>query len=135
MEQTQEIQFKTPDVQERAKLLHSRCIDIMADMYQWAVDNSLSFTITATVSNWLEDRVLGRVSSSHRERRAFDLSIHGWTDENIREFTNHFNFKYYDEAAISGETGKPTLVLCHDNGHGRHIHVQIHKRYAFTTHS
>jgi hypothetical protein len=127
--------FKTPDVLERAKLLHSKCIEIMADMYQYAVDNNLPFTVTAAVSTYAEDLALNRVSATHRERRAFDISDHGWSSQNIQDFCEHFNFKYADIAAISNETGKPLLVYHHDNGHGYHFHVQIHKRYAFEMHS
>lgn len=132
MDVSLEFKFKTLDVGQRARLLHPLLIDIMADMYQWAVDNSLPFEVTATVSTAAEDAALNRVSDAHLERRAFDLSIQGWTEDKIKEFTDHFNFKYADVAAIGGTSGRPVLVLYHNSGHGNHIHVQIHKRYAFT---
>lgn len=127
--------FKSPEILERAKMLHSKCVEVMADMYQWAVDNNLPFTVTDTVSTYAEDLILQRQTATHRERRAFDLSDHGWSSQNIKDFCEHFNFKYWDIAAVSNETGKPLLVYHHDAGHGYHFHVQIHKRYAFETHS
>lgn len=130
--------FKTASVADRAQLLPDFFIDIMADMYAWCTDKKMPFMVTDTVSTYEEDMKLKRISTSHRERRAFDLSVHGWSELNIKDFIEHFNFKYFDLAAIPLEEAKgnhmvPTLVVDETNRVDRapHLHVQIHKRYAF----
>ncbi len=125
------VKFKTFAVKERAKLLHPMVIDVMVDMYQWCEDNNLPFEITETVTTLQEDLKLKRISASHRERRAFDLSSHGWRMEHITDFCRHYNTKYEDIAAIGKESLKPVLVQHHDNGNGPHFHVQIHSRFSF----
>jgi hypothetical protein len=111
-------------------MLHPLLVDVMADMYTWAVDNELPFVITETVTTAQEDAKLGRTSASHRECRAFDLSSRDWKHDQIVEFVKHFNFKYSDIAAISKFAPVATLVVYHDSGHGPHFHVQIHAKYA-----
>lgn len=128
--------FKTPLIAERSQLLNPLCIDIMTDMYLWCLDQNLPFLVTETVTTEEEDSKLQRVSKSHFERRAFDISVKNWTKENGDLFLDHFNFKYQDVAAISKTNGKPTLVVDERDPKNTlrspHFHVQIHKRFAFT---
>ena len=128
-------EFKTPQAATRAKMLVPKLIDIMAEMYSWAVERNLPFVVTETVTTEKEDLALKRTSTSHRERRAFDLSTSGWSFDQCREFVEHFNFKHADVAAIAAATGKPTLVVFGDSRHLDHFHVQIHQRFKFILHS
>lgn len=133
--------FKTPKVGDRSKLLNPLCIDIMTDMYLWCLDQGLPFLVTETVTTEEEDSALQRVSRSHFERRAFDISVRDWAQTDGDLFIEHFNFKYQDVAAVSKASGKPTLVVDEraqkTDASGKvlrspHLHVQIHKRFAFT---
>lgn len=132
--------FKNDLVAERSKLLNPLCIDIMTDMYLFCVEHNLPFIVTETVTTAEEDAALKRVSKSHFERRAFDISVDKWQKENGDLFIEHFNFKYEDVAAISLNSGKPCLVVDERkprvDASGKtvrfaHLHVQIHKRFAF----
>lgn len=102
----------------------------MNDMADWAKGHWLPFEVTSTVSTMEEDGCLSRVSSTHRTGRAFDLSIHGWLEPAIEEFSKVFNAKYLHVAAIGNQSGESELLVRHNNGNGVHIHCQIAKVFA-----
>jgi hypothetical protein len=95
----------------------------------YASVRGLPVSITETVTTPEEDQKLKRVSKSHAEGRAFDLSTRGWDEQDIALFMKNFNQKYAAVAAIGG-SGKPTLIVRHDTGHGDHFHFQINAKYA-----
>jgi len=104
---------------------------IAADMAIYSRDVlNKPFIITETLTDIDIDKRYQRVSSSHREGRAIDISLNWWTKEDAQKFTDHFNSKYVDMAAISGSTLKPTLCVYGDKRHLSHIHVQVHKKFA-----
>ena len=117
--------FKTDLIFDRFNGCHSVLKKIAYDMYEWCVICDAPFMITAALSTEEEDKKLNRVSSTHREGRAFDLSCFGWDKDRILVFKTMFSEKYKDVAAISPSTNKPTLIIHHDNGNGMHFHVQI----------
>src|SRR3982750_3736160 len=84
------IRFKDGVSKERFQYIHPLAAAIAAQMNQWALTRELPFVITSTVSTFQEDRALGRQSSTHRTARAFDISIHGWRESDIDEFTKFF---------------------------------------------
>lgn len=122
--------FKGAKPASRCLYLHPLCFMLMGEMAHWATVNNQPFVVTETYSTQLEDFYLKRVSASHREGRAFDISSHDWDQKKTVEFVEFFNNKYRDIAAISGETNQPELVVYHDAGNGYHFHVQINKQYA-----
>lgn len=124
------IRYKNPEVERRSKRLCPEAKMILEGAADWAFAKGLPFVITSSVSTYGEDMFLRRVSASHREARAFDISIKGWSENDIKQFENNMTIAYRKYAAVSGSTGLPALVVVHDNGNGRHIHVQLHKRYA-----
>ena len=117
--------FKSLKAFERCAQLHPKVIEIMSDMCDWCLEKGLPFMVTSTVSTLEEDYQLKRVSTTHREGRAFDLSDHGWTKELTDEFILTFSKKYSMVAALSQVSLEPTLILHHDNGNGSHFHIQI----------
>ncbi len=86
--------------------------------------------VTETVTTKAEDKALKRVSDSHQEGRAFDVSTRGWNDWGIQEFMSSFESKYKALGAIGHKDGKPVLIVRHDTGRGDHFHIQINKKYA-----
>ena len=102
----------------------------MFDMQHWCNEKELPFKITSTVSTQKEDEKLNRKSSSHRTGRAFDMSVQGWNKYQINEFRTVFNNKYSHVAAVSSFTGKETLIVHHNSGHGEHFHIQIHSKFS-----
>lgn len=124
------VTFKESGLRERTEKLCYQAMEILNDMAEWAKAHGLPLVVTASVSSPEEDHKLCRISSTHREARAFDLSIHGWLRVAIHEFVAHFEAKYLHVAALSPKTLAPALIVVHDNGHGEHMHVQLAKVFA-----
>ena len=97
---------------------------VLEEMKEWADEKKLPFLITATVSTHDEDLELERISLTHVEGRAADISVRGWDEESIQEFRNYFGAIHADIAAMNA-AGEKRLVVYHDNGNGLHFHVQI----------
>lgn len=116
--------FKHKKDIERVLHLHPVTLIILMDMYAHCLKNEMWFEITSTVSTLEEDEAIGRQSTTHREGRAFDLSIGKWSPSQLEYFLTHFRDKYREYAAktLYGER-----VLIPDVNHGTapHIHVQI----------
>lgn len=102
---------------------------IIEDMGHWLSENNLVLNVTATWTTPQEDAESGRKSLTHREKRAVDISVKNWSEAFIKEFVNYYNNRFKKYAAISKDTGLPTLCVYHDNGHGAHIHVQISRNH------
>lgn len=102
---------------------------ILSDLIVWGIDKQLPVIVTDSVSDLNEDAALERVSSTHRQGRAFDISTRGWTRDSIDECIRVFSFKYRHYAAL-GMDGTPRLVYFHNAGTGEHLHFQIHRKYA-----
>ena len=101
---------------------------IAAEMDAWLRKNyKIDLCITATLSTLAEDQALNRVSSSHREGRAFDVAIRTWTPTILRSFIEFFNAKYSDLGAVSKTDGFRRFIVHKAHGSGPHLHVQIGK--------
>ena len=122
--------FKHKKDHTRYMYLHPAILMILFDAQNWALERNIPFLVTETVTTKEEDDKLSRISSSHRQGRAFDLSVRGWSTKDINEFRTYFSRKYIEYAALTKSSGQPSLVIYHDSGHGAHIHVQIHSKYA-----
>jgi hypothetical protein len=122
--------FKNETIRDRFFALHPVCGMILMDLLVWLWSRRVYGVCTETVSTMLEDEALKRVSSSHREGRAFDISTRGWPDGLALEAIEYLVSKHGHLGAISRGSGKPTLVVHHDAGTGPHLHVQINKQYA-----
>jgi hypothetical protein len=121
--------FKTSEIKDRSLFIHPLTMMIMAEMIHWAQIRGIPVSITETLTTEEEDSKLKRVSSSHREGRAFDISTRGWTEDQIKLFTEDFSKKYASLAA-TGSSGNPALIVRHDTGRGDHFHVQINRKWA-----
>lgn len=118
-------QFKTPEIEKRTPYLCNMAKEVLSSMADYCKDRALPLVITDSVSTAAEDKALSRVSDEHRTGRAFDVSIHGWLELAITDFTQYFETRYLWAAAIGKTTNRPRLIFRHDNGHGSHIHVQV----------
>ena len=123
-------EFKTDKIKDRCRYLHGELILILNDMAMWCEEDGLPFVITDSVSTLEEDKKLNRVSTTHRTRRAVDISTRKWPNQLILEFQEYFSEKYKYKAAVSNKTKRPELIIRHDSGHGDHFHVQISARFA-----
>lgn len=122
--------FKSETIKYRLFSLNPITVMLLCEMATWASDNGMPFLVTETFTTYEEDKRLSRVSPSHREGRAFDVSTRDWTEEKIKKFMDYFGTKYAKIAALAGNPVKPQLIVRHDTGAGDHFHVQINKVFA-----
>jgi hypothetical protein len=116
-------------VKTRLLYLHPMTMIFLCDVIQWAESKGLPVKITDAVSTRDEDKELDRLSATHREGRAFDISTKDWPRDLIDECRMVFFAKYRLLAAI-GEGGEPRPIVYHDSGHGFHIHCQLGRKFA-----
>jgi len=74
------------------------------------------------------DNVTGRVSTSHIESRAFDLSIKNWPSGSAWKLCQEINEKYGYLGAYSNSDGKQRACVLHDVGQGQHLHIQCKRK-------
>ena len=121
------IYFKNKEKKLDLFYIHWSLAMVLAAMSGFCKKNKIPFMVTDMISTKEEDMALGRVSSTHRTKRAADISVKGWSATDIEDFVrfwdgHEFNKNY---GAVSRKTGKPRLVYYHDSGFGSHCHVQV----------
>lgn len=123
MSKIPEVCFKNDLIFQRFDECHPVLKSLAEEMCKWCSENKVLFMITESKTTDAEDRILHRVSKTHAEGRAFDMSSKNWKPEMIEKFIAYFSHKYAGIAAI-GISG-PRLIWYHDSGNGEHFHVQI----------
>lgn len=123
------LEYCKEGIAERVLFLSPVALMILCDVIQWCETYKMPCVISDAVSTLDEDERLKRVSSTHREGRAFDVSTRGWGELQIKAIQQEFMHKYAGYAAI-GKSGQPTLVYHHDAGTGPHLHFQVAKRFS-----
>lgn len=121
------VKFKFKKDFNRFLSLNPVALVVLFDMNFFCKLNNMPFKITSTVSTLSEDEALERVSTTHLEGRAFDISVHGWTEKQIENFKYHFERKFAMYSA-KNKDGEDRLIVRHV-GTADHLHVQIHPRY------
>ena len=124
------MQFKHQKDKELFFALHPLLIMVLADMNLYCSKNNLPFKITETITTLEQDSKLKRISSSHRTKRAVDVSSRGFNLVDIQNFQNYFNEKYKDNASISASDLVRRLVVFHDSGRGEHFHISLHSKFS-----
>lgn len=122
------MKFKTPEVEERFKDLHPMAQKIATEMDEWSVKNfQKELTITATCSSKAEDKLLGRVSDTHRTRRAWDIRVNDLSEDHISQLCAHFRKLYTKYGAVA--SGGAQLIVYKPHGSGPHLHCQLNRTY------
>lgn len=103
-------------------LIHPVLLIVFADFNYWAHQRGLPVQVTRVIDEKIEGV---SVSTTHEEGRAIDVSLRGWTTDDIDDCVAHFNNKYYDVAAISYSDGIPRLIPPVNHGLAPHFHLQI----------
>jgi hypothetical protein len=112
---------------EEYQQLAPRAQIIAEDMGRFFVNAGYKLVITDIMSEKGEDERLKRVSRAHSEGRAFDFRTRGIPEEFLAKVEKTFEHIYKHWAALSKETKKEQLIVYHDNGNGKHAHVQIRR--------
>lgn len=110
--------FKCKSPKEIEELMYIQPIlgFVFFDMVAYCDSKGLPVVVTCVNRTLEENKAVGAVSLTHVEGRAIDLSIKGWTIEQITEFCQYFNKKYIKFA---------NPVALYHTGTAPHIHVQI----------
>jgi len=123
------MKFKTDEVKDRFYLMHPKAVQIATEMDEYAqMKYRIELTITSTVSTKEEDIALGRVSTTHRDGRAWDIRTIGLPDGLIAELCAAFRKKYGKLGAVS--QGQPNLIVYRPHGTAAHLHCQLNRQFT-----
>lgn len=95
--------------------------------------NNIKCVITDMISTLEDDarKGINRVSTTHAQGRAFDLSIsssHGWTSKLIKQYENDINLRYSFVGAKVYDGNRDLIsrpIVVHNSGYGVHAHLQV----------
>lgn len=119
------LEFKSSKEREEFSQISPRLQYILEDMSRWVAAHGYRFVITDLLSDAYDDLRLGRVSASHSEGRAADVSIKGWPPDFQKKFELFFESAFNNDGAYSKRTREINLIEIHDNGNGAHAHIQV----------
>ena len=98
---------------------------IFSALCVYAKQNCLPVLITSIKTDTVNDRV----SASHKENRAIDVSARGWTRFQCKFIEDKLNKMFVKEGAVSAISGKPVACVYHNTNSGLHFHLQAKKGY------
>ena len=124
------IKFKQHNQENTLTLMHPLIVMIMFEMAAWCMTRGIKFVVTDTISTLKKDKKLGRISDSHRTKRAFDLRSWTFLERELQEFIRHFNDKYASIASVSSSDNVSRLIVLHGEGDSIHMHIALHSRFS-----
>lgn len=95
---------------------------IFADFNLWSQQRGLPVRLTNIINERIDNV---SVSDTHSQGRALDVSVIGWTKEEIKEAVESFNKKY--KSYGTSADGKNPMVFVYHYVTGWHFHIQIKK--------
>lgn len=98
---------------------------IFSALCVYAKQNCLPILITSIKS----DIVTGRVSTSHADYRAIDVSARGWARHQCKFIEDKLNATFVNEGAIGASSGLVRACVYHNASSGFHFHLQSRKDY------
>lgn len=118
------IEFKNDKARETYKKIDDRLKNAIYWCSKWCDSRKVPFVITRCI-----DEMIPGVSKTniHADGRAVDVSVHGWSADDIDDFVCDSNNEFSEKiGAISISDGKPRFNVFHV-GTGPHFHLQIKK--------
>lgn len=101
--------------------MHSSLYAILSFVLGYCQTHSLPCVVTSIM-----DEAEGRISRTHQEGRAFDVSTRGWSEFHIHRFVKMTNERFKDIGAISNVDMVPRAVIYHKvEGSEYHFHFQV----------
>lgn len=125
------ISFKDGQTASEFDQIDSRLIAILNDMGRVCDLSGFKLVVSDLLSSSFDDARLGRVSTTHADGRAADISLKGWTEEFIKKFMVTFENRYGHLGAYSKSDGAQRLLVRHNHRDpsgkllGDHLHVQV----------
>lgn len=100
--------------------IHANVYILLAHLRYFAERYELPVEITS-----IRTCEVDRISTTHLEGRAVDVSVRGWDTKLVEEVVLEMNTIYAHIAAISLSDGVPRSAVYHDAGNGPHFHLQV----------
>jgi len=125
------IKFKNSRDRKLFCSLHPVLLMIFMDMYNYAYDNyGVELTVTQTVTTKLQDKLLRRTSSAHREGRAIDIRTKDLDLFILMDIMEYIEGKEeYKNYWYEKRSGGRDLAYYHF-GTAEHLHLAIHSVFA-----
>ena len=122
---TPSFKFKYDKDMAGMTLIHPILLMVFADFNLWAYERDLPVKVTRII----DERIEGiSVSDTHSEGRAIDVSVVGWSTDEIDDAIFYFNKLYADlYGAYSYSDGHPRIVVPPNHGTAPHLHFQIRR--------
>jgi hypothetical protein len=115
------IQFKNEKARNTYEQVDSKLKDAVYECIVWCRCRMIPFVITRCI----DDMIKGVSKTNiHADGRAIDVSIVGWTTDDIDDFVSDFNKRFSQIGAISLSDEKPRFCVYHNAGAGWHLHLQ-----------
>jgi len=102
-------------------MIHPAVMTLIGFYMTYCYKHNLHCEITSLIHD--REGVIAK-SKTHEEGRAVDVSVKGWSREQISDFVNSGNIRFSNIGAISTSDNKARAFVYH-NGNGWHIHAQI----------
>lgn len=96
---------------------------MFAHLVRFAYEKDLPVVVTSIIRSPEENARLAASSKTHVEGRALDISVKGWSDQDLSELEAEINLLFKQYGAISYKTGRSRPIVIH-NGTAPHIHLQ-----------
>lgn len=123
------MKFKDDVIENRFEDMAVLAKAIATDMDKWSQENhGIELTITATTSTSQEDKELGRLSDTHRTRRAWDIRTRDLEEDFLKELIDYTNKKYGKYGAVV--SAFPRLIVDKSKTSSPHLHCQLSRKYA-----
>jgi len=113
------VTFKEGVDKEEIFMLTPKMLLLLGAFTEYAYVRDLPVNITC-----MQEYVASRVTRTHLEGRAVDISVKGWSLEEINEAVTVLSIRHRIIAAFSERDGKPRAVIYH-NVEGWHFHLQV----------
>jgi hypothetical protein len=110
--------------------IHPLLLICLAEASKWCYQRGISLVVTSMIRGEIPGV---SVSLTHREGRAFDLSVSGWTKNDIDDFVEWGNAHFGVIGALPIGGIDRVFAVYEDGikrGTGPHIHCQINKCFA-----
>lgn len=111
-------------------VIHPYALIVFAGLVSYCFDRKYPAPILTSIARTKEEELAaGAESDSHLTLRAFDISSHPYTLEQIQDICDYMNKEFAMYAAVT-RSGKRSLAVYHAVPGGEmHFHYQIHGRF------
>lgn len=104
--------------------IHPQLMLMIGFVNNFCYENKLEFKITSVIRTKEENKRVKAVSTTHIDGRAADISLKGFSKEQVEELESEINIRFKHVGAVSPTNGESRPIVVHV-GTGYHAHLQI----------